>query len=387
MKNFQLNGIANKVQFGETGLIIKSDGTTFLFRNSSDSAYVKIKALNPTQSEDVVTLQYLINSLPSIPVNSKGDIFTHDGTDSIKIGVGANGQVLKANSSSPTGLEWADETGGVSYTSPITTKGDLFVGSSVGNDGRLPIGANDFILVPDSTQPNGLKWISLASHTVISGITSDITAIENDILGINVVLNDHETRITTLEGSGGSGSTNGVIFRAYLYGGVNGVSLNATNGSPVNILDEGGTYFVVSKGLSIFDVPNMGINLGVGIYRVKYNSYFDFSGGSNTGFNKLTAVLYANKISGSGVLSTTRYFSQASFSEDELIAGAFTSFKGTAIDLTYDFIVVQNTILAGFEFALKWTGTTSSGFFTLKNPNISVEKIGDYIPSDTGNTN
>jgi hypothetical protein len=43
---------------------------------------------------------------------AKGDVLSFDGTDLARLAVGTNGQVLKANSSAATGLEWADETGG-----------------------------------------------------------------------------------------------------------------------------------------------------------------------------------------------------------------------------------------------------------------------------------
>jgi len=46
------------------------------------------------------------------PLTAKADILTHDGTDSIRLGVGANGQVLSANSATASGLEWADPSGG-----------------------------------------------------------------------------------------------------------------------------------------------------------------------------------------------------------------------------------------------------------------------------------
>jgi hypothetical protein len=49
---------------------------------------------------------------------------------------------------------YVDASGGAS---PLTTKGDIYTYSTV--NARLPVGSNDQILVADSTETTGLKWI------------------------------------------------------------------------------------------------------------------------------------------------------------------------------------------------------------------------------------
>jgi hypothetical protein len=49
------------------------------------------------------------------PLTTKGDLFTFDTADA-RIGVGANGTVLTANSSEATGLEWAAPAGAKNFT-------------------------------------------------------------------------------------------------------------------------------------------------------------------------------------------------------------------------------------------------------------------------------
>lgn len=46
------------------------------------------------------------------PTTTKGDIIVENGSNAVRLAVGADGKVLKANSAASTGLEWADETGG-----------------------------------------------------------------------------------------------------------------------------------------------------------------------------------------------------------------------------------------------------------------------------------
>ena len=41
------------------------------------------------------------------PLTTKGDIIGHNGTNNVRLGVGSNGQFLKANSAASTGFEWA----------------------------------------------------------------------------------------------------------------------------------------------------------------------------------------------------------------------------------------------------------------------------------------
>lgn len=64
------------------------------------------------------------------------------------------------------GQVWAyDDVGG----SPLTTKGDLFTYDSA--DARLPIGTDDWVLVPDAAETTGLKWIGVS--TLLDSLFSD----------------------------------------------------------------------------------------------------------------------------------------------------------------------------------------------------------------------
>src|SRR5208282_965857 len=60
---------------------------------------------------------------------NKGDMYVYTGTSIVAQAVGANGQVLTANSAQASGVQWTTVAG----TSPLTTKGDILTinGSSV----------------------------------------------------------------------------------------------------------------------------------------------------------------------------------------------------------------------------------------------------------------
>jgi len=62
------------------------------------------------------------------------------------------------------------------YTSPLSTKGDIFVRGA--SDTRLPVGTNGYFLQADSTQTTGLKWADLP-ETSVAIIETEVTAGEN----------------------------------------------------------------------------------------------------------------------------------------------------------------------------------------------------------------
>jgi hypothetical protein len=53
-------------------------------------------------------------------------------------------------------------------TDTITSKGDLIAGTGSGTFSKLGIGTNGQYLVADSTQPNGIKWLTLTTATTDS---------------------------------------------------------------------------------------------------------------------------------------------------------------------------------------------------------------------------
>ena len=130
-------------------------------------------------------------------IDAKGDLVAGTGADAFaRLGVGANGTLLTADSSEATGLKWAapaDET-------PLTTKGDLFTFSTV--DARLGVGANNTVLTADSAEATGLKWatpasgggLTLLSTTSLSGASTTVSSIsgsyKNLILMLKNVSND-----------------------------------------------------------------------------------------------------------------------------------------------------------------------------------------------------
>ncbi len=104
------------------------------------------------------------------------------------------GSVLIANDTTIVRPAWATtvgrwlklatptSTGGSSFTSPLSFKGDLFTFDTA--DARLPVGANGYVLKADSGEPTGLKWDPLTGsysppipESDVSGLVSDLSTL------------------------------------------------------------------------------------------------------------------------------------------------------------------------------------------------------------------
>lgn len=105
------------------------------------------------------------------PTTTKGDLSVNNGLTEVRLAVGANNQVLTADSTAASGLAWKTQS------TPLTTKGDIFVHSTV--DARLPVGTNGQVLTADSTAATGLRWVT-NSATFAPPTTTKGDAIAHD---------------------------------------------------------------------------------------------------------------------------------------------------------------------------------------------------------------
>jgi hypothetical protein len=87
--------------------------------------------------------------IPETIVDAKGDLIAATAADTVtRLAVGANGTVLKANSATATGLEWATDASGM--TNPMTTTADVIYSSSGSTPARLGIGTAGQVLTVNS---------------------------------------------------------------------------------------------------------------------------------------------------------------------------------------------------------------------------------------------
>jgi hypothetical protein len=106
------------------------------------------------------------------PETTLGDIAYRSATSNTntRLAIGSAGQVLTVAAGVPSWASPSDQT-------PLTTKGDVFTFSTV--DTRLGVGANGTVLTADSAEATGLKWAAPASGVTYSGVAVKKTAAQS----------------------------------------------------------------------------------------------------------------------------------------------------------------------------------------------------------------
>ena len=124
------------------------------------------------------------------PETTTGDIAYRSATanTNTRLAIGSTGQVLTVAAGVPSWATPTDQT-------PLTTKGDVFTFSTV--DARLGVGANGTVLTADSAESTGLKWAapvsgmtSIASGS-LSGSTTTISSISGSYNNLVLIVRDY----------------------------------------------------------------------------------------------------------------------------------------------------------------------------------------------------
>lgn len=168
-----------------------------------------VEKFNTSTTGDItvssISMDSLSNGTTNKIVNSfataAGDLITHNGASITALAKGATNAVLVASSGQSTGHAWTSafvdhdsltsNNGGtgshatfashianttIHTQMPMTTKGDLWTLNASGTSIRIPVGANNTVLVTDSSQPGGMKWKSPYAYRTISGVKTDVAS-------------------------------------------------------------------------------------------------------------------------------------------------------------------------------------------------------------------
>lgn len=120
------------------------------------------------QQGDVVLTYLDVEAIPTTIVTNKGDIVAASAfNDPANLPVGADGTVLTADSSQATGLKWGPAGGGGGIPETIIdAKGDLIAGAAPDTPARVGVGSDGQVLRADSVAPAGVAWDTLTASDV-----------------------------------------------------------------------------------------------------------------------------------------------------------------------------------------------------------------------------
>lgn len=147
-------------------------------------------------ADEMSTMFGGVKKLASIPqgiFNNKGEIIVASAADTAAIvsPVGANNTVLMADSSTATGVKWAAETLPATI---VDAKGDVVTATANDTPARLAVGTDGFFLMADSTQATGLKWAAnevvgrnTISQSIGGTVLANVTGLTFPVLTPNAV--------------------------------------------------------------------------------------------------------------------------------------------------------------------------------------------------------
>lgn len=191
--------LATSAGAGDSGKPIVLDGggkvdATML--EASDLSHNSLSGLTTGDPHTQYTLKSILTTL--------GDIFARDASGPTRLGVGASGQVLSADPAEPTGLKWVPQVSGGSGIpgSTIDAKGDLIAGVADDTYARLAVGANGQVLMANSSEATGLQWSYLLQNNIFINGGFDIWQRTTDDTGVTTTRKYVADRWAAITGAG-----------------------------------------------------------------------------------------------------------------------------------------------------------------------------------------
>ena len=151
-----------------------------------------------------VALQGVDTRLKALqPGTTLGDLAYSSATanTNTRLPIGTNGQVLAVSGGVPAWTTTSDVT-------PLTTKGDLFTFTTV--DARIGVGANGTVLTADSAEATGLKWATPSAGANWSLLNSGGTALSG-VSSVTVSGISNASQVLIIHENVASGTANSIV--------------------------------------------------------------------------------------------------------------------------------------------------------------------------------
>ena len=159
------------------GLVVQAGTSYGGFTNVSFTGSEGGSETRPVNIAMLPCIKYQYTGPAPTAFTGKGAIIAGTGVGtSNSLPVGANDQVLTADSSCSTGLKWAIPAEGIPK-STLTAKGALITAVTASNPTALPVGMDGQVLAADSDAATGLKWAAAGKvlQVVQTSTTTQVT--------------------------------------------------------------------------------------------------------------------------------------------------------------------------------------------------------------------
>lgn len=317
----------------------------------------------------------------SSPLTTKGDVYTHNGSADARLGVGANGQVLTANSGEATGLEWTTVAG----TGDVTAAANITDNAIVRGDGGAKGVQESGILIDDSDNVTGVNDFTTTNDIYVGGgATEADTALRFTAAGTAAGFYGISSNAIGLATSGREVfrvSTAGLIINENSHGQVD-VRMETNTETHAFYLNAG-TEEIAFGGAGTFANATLGIDLTNQQLQVQDGTEaapsYTFSGTQDLGMYRQGANILAFATSGEERLRMTN--SSAIFNEPS--------------DNNFDFRVESATYTHAFyidcsedQVAFGGAGTFSNAILgvDLDTPVVNIRNSAGSLVMQTGDT-
>ena len=153
-------------------------GATAVFTNSAPTTSLTTGTIwVDKDSTDIIANPFI----PTATINAKGDLLAGSANDAVTVlSVGTNGQVLKANSATTSGLEWSTDN---SYSAPTLGSTSIASGATVTTIAGLTLSAPVLISPEERTNVStsaptattNLDIVTAGTHLFTANATSNVT--------------------------------------------------------------------------------------------------------------------------------------------------------------------------------------------------------------------
>jgi hypothetical protein len=219
-----------------------------------------------------------------------------------------------------TGLSGGGSSGSVTLTNTVATefdaKGDLVVGTGADTFDKLTVGANDTILVADSSTATGLKWAAPASGGGMTLLNTGGTSLSGSATTVSFTATGYTNLQVQIKNASLNANANGFHLRLNSDTAANYSSMrymNYNSGTTLDSNTSGDTEIIIANRLGNVSTYYQTGNAAINIYRPE-DTDFTFLTWDASGFNStLTNPWY---VKGTGFYNCSAAISSITITAD-----------------------------------------------------------------------